>query len=464
MKHARSRLRFRVGLFASLAALLLSLAGTVPSRAESSPDYAMTNGWFYSQTGGGNGQGYAVLNAGSDRNGNTIKFWTVFQRLGGVGTLGYPVSQPYVGADGFTYQAFQGGVLQWRPELGDAVLANTFDILETSGLGGWLTDAKGLPAAITDDGSGGNFQQAMATRLTWLTDPAIKEKFLANPNPQVIAEWNDGFGLPKSRPEQHGPFVSQLFQRISIQRWTVAVPGMPPVGSVVVVLGGDLLKEAGLIPASATQVLGPNGVALVTAAPEPAAPAPSDYPWTLRQVGTLANCGTSYLTVTALDANGKGVNGLTIRSWNDDGNVHEEGTRNHNGADGYSDRVVSLGPRAGKWYVMLLDGEGRQSSDVATVTFTATCDAGQGAVNQVALELREKVTTPAAAPAYPSPSSNPTRRSPPAPPAPPPRIAPASSAASTHAQPCTPSGSCSWGAASPRPEGKSTPQPAHPLP
>jgi hypothetical protein len=61
------------------------------------------------------------------------------------------------------------------------------------------------------------------------------------------------YGLPMSRPEQHGPFVTQRFQRIALQKWTEAVSGMPPVGTVVAVLGGDMFKEAGQVPSSAAE-------------------------------------------------------------------------------------------------------------------------------------------------------------------------------------------------------------------
>ena len=39
----------------------------------------------------------------------------------------------------------------------------------------------------------------------------------------------------------------------ALELWLEDVPGMPPKGSVVGVLGGDLLKELGLIPAEAAR-------------------------------------------------------------------------------------------------------------------------------------------------------------------------------------------------------------------
>jgi hypothetical protein len=90
--------------------------------ADSPPDYAIPSGWCYTEVGGSAGPGFRVVDGGG-------RFWSEFQRLGGVATLGYPSSRPYVGPDGFTYQALQRGLLQWRPELGVAYLANAFDML-----------------------------------------------------------------------------------------------------------------------------------------------------------------------------------------------------------------------------------------------------------------------------------------------------------------------------------------------
>src|SRR6516225_8021267 len=133
--HSRSgesmpRFSARLSRWLRLVPVLLLLATSlpigVPALADNAADYAISGGWFFTQTGGGNGNGFAVRDAGTDANGNAIKFWSEFQRLGGVATLDYPVAEPYVGSDGFNYQAFQRGILQWRPELRSALLSNTF--------------------------------------------------------------------------------------------------------------------------------------------------------------------------------------------------------------------------------------------------------------------------------------------------------------------------------------------------
>jgi hypothetical protein len=186
-----------------------------------------------------------------------VRFWSEFSRLGGVAVLGYPISRRYVGADGFTYQAFQRGVLQWRPELGVALPSNTFEQLSAHGRDHLLA-AVGIPPAVADDGSGGDWARARGIRLSWLTDPAIRARFLASPSAGLAPTWNEDaaiqlYGLPASPPEKSGPFVVQRFQRMALQLWLEDVPGMPPRGSVVGILGGDLLKQHGLIPAEAAQ-------------------------------------------------------------------------------------------------------------------------------------------------------------------------------------------------------------------
>ena len=195
---------------------------------------------FYTQAGSGKG-GYSIADDGA------ITFYDAFQNLGGVDALGYPASQRFV-KDGFTYQALQGAILQWQPASNQAVLANTFEWFTTAGLDQQLLQTKSIPLPIQDDGSNGDFNKAKATRLSWLTDPAIKGTYLGAGSEDAAIQL---YGLPMSKPEQHGPFVVQRFQRIAFQHWTDSVPGMPAPGSVVRVLGGDLAKELGLVPAAA---------------------------------------------------------------------------------------------------------------------------------------------------------------------------------------------------------------------
>ena len=206
-------------------------------------DWDVPGGHFYTQTGGGNG-GFAI---GDD---DGLRFWSTFQQLGGSTTLGFPASRRFT-LNGFVYQATQAALLQWRSDQSAVVLGNTFELLQDAGRDAWLRDVKGIPPPITNDGSA-SFDQAVQIRLGWLSEPAIRERFLQNPNPGGTRPWGerdaiDLYGLPMSRPERAGPFIAQRFQRIAFQLWMEAVPGAPAPGSVTAVLGGDLFKEAGLI-------------------------------------------------------------------------------------------------------------------------------------------------------------------------------------------------------------------------
>ena len=225
------------------AAMLV--AGALPGAAQSQPerDWDLPNGHYYTQAGAGAG-GYAI----ADDDG--MRLWSAFQQFGGVPALGYPASRRF-SLGGFVYQATQAALLQWRSDQGSVALGNTFELLQDAGRDGWLKEQKGIPAPIISDGSTG-YDDAVRIRLSWLTEPAIRDRFLQNPNPASRQAWGEReaislYGLPMSRPERAGPFVAQRFQRIALQLWVEVVPGAPAVGTVTAVLGGDLLKEAGLI-------------------------------------------------------------------------------------------------------------------------------------------------------------------------------------------------------------------------
>ena len=182
-------------------------------------------------------------------------FFSEFNRLGGVQVLGYPASNTFTLPDGFIYQTTQAALLQWHPEdqPGGAVeMANVYDMLSKAGRDKDL-QTLGIPPPIGDDGSGGNFQRAVDVRLGWLTQPEIKKRFLANPNPAAIKTWDamssiQLYGLPTSQPQRAGPYMVQRFQRVAFQLWLDAVPGQPAPGTVVPILGGDLAKRFAVVP------------------------------------------------------------------------------------------------------------------------------------------------------------------------------------------------------------------------
>ena len=246
---------------AALAAILLL---NLPiGAAAASPDFAVSGGWFYSETGGGTGKGFNLLDSGTDLKGHITRFYSEFNRLGGVPVLGYPASNVFSLPDGFIYQATQSALLQWRPEVapgGAVALANVFDLLSQTGHDKDLLNL-GIPMPIADDGSGGNYANAVQIRTGWLTQPLIKARYLANPNPDAIKQWDtinsiQLYGLPTSQPQRFGPFIVQRFQRVALQLWIDSVPGQPAPGTVVPILGGDLAKRFGVVPAAAQQPQG----------------------------------------------------------------------------------------------------------------------------------------------------------------------------------------------------------------
>ena len=236
---------------------------------------AVPNGAFFAQAGDGAGRGFELRDYTEPGFGQAA-FWSAFQRLGGSAALGYPASRPFTRGDGCIYQLTQAALLQKCPGA-DVRLANTFEILEAAGLDATLHDRRQIPLPITQDGSTG-FADAVRIRLGWLTQPEIRARYFAAPSAELASSWTTDdaislYGLPMSRPEDFGPFIAQRFQRVTFQLWTKDVPGMPPAGSVVPVLGGDLLKEMGLVDGPAAQPHAP-GESLSFTAPFALAPWP----------------------------------------------------------------------------------------------------------------------------------------------------------------------------------------------
>ena len=91
-----------------------------PAPTNSPPDYAVADGWFFSQAGPGDGTGFAV----TDRGG--VPFWEHYRSAGGPLSIGYPTSRRYYW-DGFVVQDFQSAVLAWHPSLGRVCVLEAFD-------------------------------------------------------------------------------------------------------------------------------------------------------------------------------------------------------------------------------------------------------------------------------------------------------------------------------------------------
>ena len=153
--------------------------------------------------------------------------------------------------DGFVTQAFQKGVLQWRPEADQAYFLNTFDLLHDRGLDNWLLTYRQTPVPFdTAPDTGLSWEQVVARHLALLDQTsAIKERFLANP------DWLDHYGLPVAHADMGNSFVIRA-QRATFQAWKEDVPWAKK-GEVSVANGGDLAKEAFLWPVERGHPPGP---------------------------------------------------------------------------------------------------------------------------------------------------------------------------------------------------------------
>ena len=170
-------------------------------------------------------------------------FLSALGDLGGPAVAGYPVSAPFLDADGCTYQAFQVLVLQSCPG-GPVRLANTFAILEQAGADAQLL---GLGVGSPERDAAAGVVEAVGTRLGWLQEPAIRDRYLQQCGAGDAAVAVERCGLPMNRPQTFGPFISQRFQRAAFQHWQADGPAGIRAGAVTPALGGDLLKSTGVL-------------------------------------------------------------------------------------------------------------------------------------------------------------------------------------------------------------------------
>jgi hypothetical protein len=196
-----------------------------------------TGGHFYTQTGGGQNRGYSITDEGG------IPFWTEYQRLGGTLSLGYPVSRRF-DLNGYICQAMQRVIFQWRPETNTISFVNVFDILHDKNGDQWLELNKQVPKPLGAEFTAGlDWNGTVQKRLALLDAfPAIKAQYNSVANP---IEMN---GLPTSAVTDMGDSYTVRCQRIVIQQWKKDVP-WAKAGQVTVANGGDIAKDAELIPA-----------------------------------------------------------------------------------------------------------------------------------------------------------------------------------------------------------------------
>lgn len=252
----------------SLAALLSLALTVVPLPAHAEPlERALSQGRFFSETAGGDGKaGYSITNDGG------VRFWDEFQRLGGVTQLGFPVGRRFQ-KDGFWYQPMQKGLLQWRPDAGQAWLANVFDQMHDGGKDQWLQSARATPPPLAGSfDAGKDWSGVVKARLALLdTNAPIKARYYAVDDPMTF------YGLPTSEVVDNGNHYAIRLQRAVIQQWKVDVP-WAKAGETTVANGGDVMKEAGMYAADVVKPEGPDGVPPPTPATPAAAPAPAATP------------------------------------------------------------------------------------------------------------------------------------------------------------------------------------------
>jgi hypothetical protein len=284
--------------------------------------------------------------------------------------------------DGFSVQATQKYILQWRPEVSQVYFVNVFDKLHDSGKDGALQSQYSIPAPA-DPAIDQN------TRLGWLNaDPGIAKRYGTGP---AAIQAN---GLPTSQISTTGVFKIIRNQRDAIQDWTAPGPGGIKPGDVTVVNGGDVAKALGLVPADAQITETAQGQPLATPTPAatatPVATATPTFQFQSKSVNTppvdcggsnrvpcvdsAPNAGTQFIQGHVLDTNGNGLSGYNLQL-NAYGNITTVGTE----GDGLFSFILSnncpIEHRA--YQIMVVDGQGHQVSDVHTVSYDNCNSAGE---------------------------------------------------------------------------------------
>ncbi len=209
-----------------------------PAPPPSATSWAIPGGYFFTETANGQG-GFRVLDDAQAR------FWSEFQRLGGLQTVGYPISQRFL-YDGFVTQAFQKLILQWRPEAGQAWPVNIFDELSSAGHDATLLERRQTPLPVTAfDAPGASWDEIVRARQALLGPyPTLRSRYFSVSDPLSV------FGLPTSRVEDMGNHFALRTQRAVFQQWKETVP-WAAVNEITIANGGDIAKELGWLPASA---------------------------------------------------------------------------------------------------------------------------------------------------------------------------------------------------------------------
>jgi hypothetical protein len=182
-----------------IAVLFFSALAPREAAAGFSSDCGVPLGHFYTQASGfplETQKGYRITDE------ENIPFWTEFQQLGGVETLGYPISRRFFW-DGYISQATQRGVLQWHPAETQMQLVNLLDYLSARGFDQLLEKVYSIPAVtpITNMVQGSADWQGVAQASSYLLEqsPAVRSFYLATTDPLRL------YGFPTSPVVDVGP-------------------------------------------------------------------------------------------------------------------------------------------------------------------------------------------------------------------------------------------------------------------
>ncbi|MDP2659795.1 MAG: sulfatase-like hydrolase/transferase, partial [Dehalococcoidia bacterium] len=225
-------------------------------------DFDIAGGHFYKQANGQGGSGETGYSVANDP---AAPFWDQFQQLGGVDALGYPASTRFTW-NGFVCQTMQKEVFQWRPGAGQVSFVNVFDEMSNSGKDDWLLTVRQTPKPLDNSSDTGKPWDAVVQRhLAFLDqDQNIKDRYFSD------ADWLDHYGLPQSYADFGDLFVVRT-QRAVFQHWRTAKP-WANAGHVTIANGGDIAKEAGILPAQALNPQLPPGAPSSQPAPAPSTP------------------------------------------------------------------------------------------------------------------------------------------------------------------------------------------------
>ena len=231
-------MKSRVLSFITILALAIPMLGAGPAGVAPA-DWDIQNGHFFTQTAGDGMSGYSITND------NGVRFWEAFVQLGGAQSVGYPVSRRFKW-NGFVVQVMQSAVFQWNPATGEVQFVNIFDLMEQAGNDAWLEAVRQVPRPKQWNDVALPWTGVVQNRLAVMDSfPAIKRAYFGAVGDPVQMN-----GLPTSDVVDTGESLVLRTQRAVIQQWKKDVPWAKK-GEVTFALGGDIAKEAGLVPTGA---------------------------------------------------------------------------------------------------------------------------------------------------------------------------------------------------------------------